>query len=83
MNKHDSTTSLPSLPSARDLAKILGVTISTIRRFDSNCIIPAPVRFGGSTRWRPEDIQKWIDDGCPGLKDRYRGHVTENKTESP
>ena len=28
-------------------------------------LIPAPVRIGGSVRWRKSDLDAWVKWGCP------------------
>jgi predicted DNA-binding transcriptional regulator AlpA len=30
--------------------------------------VPAPVRLGGSTRWRRRELLAWIEAGCPPRK---------------
>lgn len=30
--------------------------------------IPAPVKIGGRTFWRVEELRQWIDAGCPARK---------------
>ena len=53
------------LISAKEVAMILGVSERTIWRLHSARRLPSPVKFGGSVRWRIEDIYRWIDSGCP------------------
>jgi len=48
-----------------DLAKMLKVSERTLWRLLSARKIPAPVRIGGSTRWRLAEVQEWIAGGCP------------------
>lgn len=31
--------------------------------------VPAPVRIGGSVRWRLSDIESWLAMGCPDRKE--------------
>ena len=61
---HDAYVS-PLLLSARDLAAMLRLGIRTIRAMDAAGKLPAPVRIGGSVRWRSEEIRAWLDAGCP------------------
>lgn len=28
--------------------------------------IPAPVKLGGRTLWRVEELRRWVEAGCPG-----------------
>lgn len=57
--------SLPLLLSARDLAALLRLSLRTIRAMDAAGKLPAPLRIGGSVRWRTDDIRAWLDAGCP------------------
>jgi len=53
------------LLSANQVAELLGVSVRTLWRLLSAGKLPAPVRLGGSVRWRNADIRQWIDEGCP------------------
>lgn len=48
-----------------DLAALLGVNKSTIWSWFNSGRIPAPVKIGGITRWRRQEIDRWITAGCP------------------
>jgi excisionase family DNA binding protein len=52
------------LINAEQFAKILGVSRRTLWRLLSAGKLISPVRIGGSTRWRLDDVRRWIDDGC-------------------
>ena len=53
------------LVSARDLARMLSVSLATVRRLDSAARLPRPVRLAGSVRWRADEIRRWCEAGCP------------------
>jgi predicted DNA-binding transcriptional regulator AlpA len=55
----------PLLISAAEVARLLQVSTRTVWRQLSADQIPQPVRFGGTVRWRIEEIRKWIAEGCP------------------
>ena len=55
----------PLLLSARDLAAILRFGLRTIRSMDAAGKLPAPIRIGGSVRWRLDELRAWLDAGCP------------------
>ena len=55
----------PLLVSAADVARLLQVSTRTLWRQLSAGQIPKPVRFGGTVRWRIDEIRKWIAEGCP------------------
>jgi excisionase family DNA binding protein len=58
----DGTTPLMS---AETLATMLGVSKRTIWRLLSGKQLPEPIRIGGSVRWRRDQIDRWIESGCP------------------
>jgi excisionase family DNA binding protein len=55
----------PLLLTARDLAVLLRLGIRTIRSMDAAGKLPAPVRIGGSVRWRLDEIRDWLSAGAP------------------
>ena len=55
---------LPELLTIRELAKVLKLSPRSIWRLVKNQELPAPVRIGGSIRWRADAITRWIDAGC-------------------
>lgn len=61
------------LVSAEKLAQQLDISIRTLWRLRAAGKLPAPVRLGGSVRWRVEEIQAWIDGGCPAASKLIRG----------
>jgi len=50
-----------ALLSAEEVGRLLGVSTRTIWRMLSAGEIPAPVKLGGLTKWRREEIQAMID----------------------
>ncbi len=61
---------LPLLLSARQVADLLGIGLSTFWRLHSSGRTPAAVRLGRCTRWRRDEIQRWIFADCPA-RDRW------------
>jgi prophage regulatory protein len=59
------TVSTERLLTARELADMLQVSVRTVWRLRSSASIPAPVRIRGSVRWNRDEVQRWIDQGCP------------------
>jgi len=55
----------PLLINADELAVLLGMSARTIWRMLSTGKLIEPLRLGGSTRWRLEEVRQWIDEGCP------------------
>lgn len=60
----DRKLEVERLLSAKEVADVLGVSKRQIFRLKSSGKIPAPVRVGGSVRFRLSDIEKWIEWGC-------------------
>ena len=53
---------------ASDIANLLGCSTRHVRRLVASRRIPPPLRFGRLKRWRREDIDRWLADGCPQPK---------------
>jgi predicted DNA-binding transcriptional regulator AlpA len=58
------------LMSAETLGERLGFSVRTIWRLKSAGKLPQPVRIGGSFRWRADEIEAWVQAGCPDKNDR-------------
>ena len=54
-----------SLLTIDDLAKRLSVSKGTIHNYIKSDRIPSPIRLGNNLRWRPEQINAWIEAGMP------------------
>ena len=48
-----------------DVARLVGVSVRTIRRMLSAGMLPEEIRLNRTIRWRFYDIANWIDLGCP------------------
>ena len=53
---------------AKALGQRLSLSKRQIFRLNSCGKIPAPVRIGGSVRWREDEITAWVNAGCPDRK---------------
>jgi len=51
---------LPALMTARELAAQLRIDTRTLRRWRAAGLVPEPLVFGRSVRWRRTEIEKWI-----------------------
>src|SRR5262245_28127953 len=49
----------------KTLAKLLCISIATLNRFQSQQVIPAPVRLGHLRKWRLTEILEWLEADCP------------------
>lgn len=69
--KASATTSPPSnqpdrlLVSAADASSACGLSTQTWWRLHSAGKVPAPIKLGGSTRWRVDELHAWVAAGCP------------------
>ncbi len=54
----------PLLIPAAEVARMLQVSARTLWRLRSAGQLPAPVRLGGTVRWRLDEVRKWIAEGC-------------------
>lgn len=55
----------PALLTAKDVACLCQLSLSVFYKHLSTGKIPLPIRIGGVTRWRAQDITQWIEAGCP------------------
>ncbi len=60
-----AATDKPLLINVRQVGTILGVSARSVWRLLSEGKIVAPVRVGGSVRWRRDEITRWVAEGCP------------------
>lgn len=50
---------------AKELARLLNVSLVSIRRMDSAGKLPKPIKLGGCVVWRIDEIQDWLAAGSP------------------
>ena len=58
-------TDAPLLIDIRQLAALLGRSVPSLERDQAAGRLPAPLRIGGSKKWRRADIETWVAAGCP------------------
>ena len=61
------TPTVPLLIGMRDLCELLDRSEASLERDHAAGRLPAPVRLGGSRKWRRAEIAEWVDAGCPPL----------------
>jgi len=74
-----STTGTPIAPllvTAEEAARLCGVSRATWFKMRAADRVPAPVRLGGSVRWRTDDLRRWVDAGCPSRESFERNTAT-------
>ncbi len=55
----------PMLATAGELATMLNIGQRTLWRLLAQGKLIEPVRIGGNTRWRVDEVEAWIGEGCP------------------
>jgi predicted DNA-binding transcriptional regulator AlpA len=53
-------TQLPALLDERDLARLMGLSLSTIRRWRLRQRGPKFIKLQSAVRYRPEDLAHWL-----------------------
>ena len=67
-----SASNPPLLIPACEVARLLGISKRTLWRLLSAGKLPAPVRLGSNVRWRLDEVEKWISQGCPAAHSSMR-----------
>ena len=55
----------PLLVSAKQVAGLLGVSLSSLWAYHASGRVPMPVKVCGRTMWVREEIESWVRGGCP------------------
>jgi predicted DNA-binding transcriptional regulator AlpA len=53
---------------AKQAAALCGVSVRTWWRMQSAAKVPAPVQVNGRPLWRTQELQAWVEAGCPDRK---------------
>ena len=67
-----STSNPPLLIPACEVARLLGISKRTLWRLLSAGKLPAPIRLGNNVRWRLDEVEQWISQGCPSAPSDLR-----------
>ena len=65
----DSDGAHPQLLTAKCVAELLQISTRSLWRLLSAGKLLQPVRLGGSVRWRAAEVTRWINAGCPAMKE--------------
>jgi predicted DNA-binding transcriptional regulator AlpA len=65
----EAPNTLALLVSAQTAAQLCGRSEASWWRDHAAARIPAPIKLGGRTLWRSQDLQAWIEAGCPNRRD--------------
>ena len=55
----------PLAVDARQLARMLALSVRTIRTMDAGGKLPRPIRLNGSVRWIVSEIESFLAAGAP------------------
>ncbi len=58
----------PLLIDAREVAQLMGVSLSHVRRLADRGALPSPRKVGRLIRWSRREIEEWIAGGCPSTR---------------
>ena len=58
----------PLLVGAREAGRLCGRSEASWWRDHAAKRIPAPIRLGGRTLWRVQELREWVEAGCPDRK---------------
>ena len=56
-----------SLLTVQQLAMRLNCSARHVERLVKKKAFPSPVRLGALVRWRVDEIERWISQGCPAV----------------
>lgn len=62
----------PLLLDIKCLAVLLTRSVASLERDQAAGRLPAPVRIGGSKKWRRADIEAWVAASCPAQTRRTK-----------
>lgn len=62
-----STTREPLLITAAELADMMRISLRSLWRMRNSGHLPQPIRLGGVVRWRTNEVEAWINQGCPSV----------------
>jgi predicted DNA-binding transcriptional regulator AlpA len=62
-----------SLWSVKDLAARLAIAPRTVWRLADSGRLPKPKRIAACVRWNPQEIEAWLEAGCPSCRESRIG----------
>jgi excisionase family DNA binding protein len=63
--KEEPNMNAPVLLTVKEVAETLGFSERTVYRLADSGAMPRPVKIGAAVRWRRNELDQWIEDGCP------------------
>ena len=71
MSKVHETPS-PVLLDVKAVAKLLACSTRHVYRLADGGRMPPPIHLGSLVRWKPEELARWLADGCPKVRKEVR-----------
>lgn len=65
--------SAQALMDVEQVADLLNCSARHVNRLSTDGRMPEPVLLGSLRRWQRASIEKWIEDGCPAIREREEG----------
>jgi len=69
------------LVDVRCVAEMLGCSTAHVRRMVKSGQMPRPVKLGSLVRWRREELDAWIENGCPDVSRPPSVHFKEDAND--
>ena len=74
---HDDELEGVKLLNVGALAGCLSISIRQVHRWNRAGLLPAPLKIGGCTRWRENEISRWLQAGSPARSEWEKRQGTE------
>jgi excisionase family DNA binding protein len=58
----------PFLLTVNDVAKLLACSSRHVYRLCDGGLMPRPLKLGALNRWPKPDIENWLNDGAPSIR---------------
>jgi len=71
----------PPLLTKNHMAELLGRTVRTVYRLESQGRLPESVNIGTQRVWVRDEIMHWIESGCPARRQWERLHPKYRKSK--
>ncbi len=60
-----------------NVAQLLCCSVRHVYRLADAGKMPRPLKLGGANRWRRDELEEWILNGCPHFTDSVKTKVAE------
>lgn len=80
-DSHPAVLQYPPLLTKHHMAELLGRTVRTIYRLESQGLLPESVNIGTQRVWVRDEIMHWVESGCPARRPWERLHPKYRKSK--